>query len=109
MAVAKTIFDVIEREKLLENAKILGEYAISRLKNDPKLSKKIVEVRGRGLMLGIELREPPEKVVEKGLSRGIIINLTAQKVIRLAPPINISRQQWEQGMDLVIQTIAAAG
>ncbi len=108
MAVARTIFDVIERENLLQNALSQGEYAVSKLKSDPRISQKVVEVRGRGLMLGIELKAPPEKVVEKGLERGIILNLTAQKVIRLAPPINISKADWDQGLELVIQTLAAA-
>jgi acetylornithine/N-succinyldiaminopimelate aminotransferase len=109
MSVARTIFDVIDREKLLANANQLGEHAVARLRKDPRLSDKIVEVRGRGLMLGIEMREPPNKIVEKGLERGIILNLTAQKVIRLAPPINITRDLWDQGLELVIQTLAAAG
>jgi acetylornithine/N-succinyldiaminopimelate aminotransferase len=108
MSVAATIFDVIEREKLLENVNALSEHAVARLKKEPKISSKIAEIRGRGLMLGIELTNIPEKVVEKGLSRGIILNLTAQKVIRLAPPINMTRQQWDQGLDLVIETLAAA-
>lgn len=106
MAVARTIFEAIHRENLLAHAVELGQYAVAKLKNEPKLSKKITEVRGRGLMLGIELSETPEKIVEKGLERGIIINLTAQKVIRLAPPINISRPHWDQGLDLLIQTLA---
>src|SRR5262249_25670069 len=72
MAVARTIFDVIEKEKLLENAVKLGEKAVWRLKNDPKISRKVKEIRGKGLMLGIELAEAPEKIVEKGLARGII-------------------------------------
>jgi acetylornithine/N-succinyldiaminopimelate aminotransferase len=108
MSVARTIFDVIDREKLLDNANQLGEHAVARLRKEPRLSDKIVEVRGRGLMLGIEMREPPQKIVEKGLERGIILNLTAQKVIRLAPPINITRDLWDQGLDLVIETLAAA-
>jgi acetylornithine aminotransferase len=108
MAVAATIWDVIERENLLEHVNALGEIAASRLKNEPKISKKIADIRGRGLMLGIELMAAPEKVVEKGLARGIILNLTAQKVIRLAPPINITRTQWQLGLDLVVETIAAA-
>jgi acetylornithine aminotransferase len=58
-------------------------------------------------MIGIELKEPSDKIVEKALERGIVINLTAQKVIRLAPPMNISRQDWETGLDTVIDTIAA--
>ena len=58
-------------------------------------------------MLGIELTLEPQKLVEAGLARGILINLTAKKVIRLAPPINMTKQQWDQGLDAVIETIAA--
>ena len=107
MAVSKTIFDVIERDNLLENASSLGEHAMARLRNEPSIREKVAEVRGRGLFLGIELKNAPEKLMEKALEKGIIINLTAKKVIRLAPPVNIDRTLWDRGLDLVIQTIAS--
>jgi acetylornithine aminotransferase len=56
----------------------------------------------------VELKAPPEKLVEKGLERGVLVNVTASKVIRLAPPINITKQEWEEGLEKVIETIAAA-
>jgi acetylornithine aminotransferase len=108
MAVSRTIFDVIERENLLEHAARLGEHATSRLRNESRIAGKVADVRGRGLMLGIELKSAPEKIVEKGLARGIVINLTAQKVIRLAPPINITRADWDRGLDLLVDVIAQA-
>jgi acetylornithine/N-succinyldiaminopimelate aminotransferase len=107
MAVARTIFDVIERENLLAHAAELGELAVGRLRSDRKLAGKVTDVRGRGLMLGIQLATPPEKLVEKGLERGVVINLTAKQVIRLAPAINISREQWETGLSVVIDLIGA--
>jgi acetylornithine aminotransferase len=107
MAVAKTIFDVIERDGLLARAAQLGEQAISRLRNEPRIKNLVTEVRGRGLMLGIELAQAPQKIVDKGLERGVILNLTSSKVIRLAPPINIPADQLDKGLELVIQTIAA--
>jgi acetylornithine/N-succinyldiaminopimelate aminotransferase len=107
MAVAKTVFDVIERDKLTDHAAALGEYGMARLKNEKVIASKIVNIRGRGLMIGIELKDPPERLVEKGLAQGVAINLTAKNVIRLAPPINISRQEWDLGLDRVVQTIAA--
>lgn len=106
--VSRTIFDVIEREKLTDHAAALGEQAVAKLRNEPKLKGKIADVRGRGLMLGIELVHPPEKIVERGLERGLIINLTAQKVVRLAPPINISRELWNEGLNSVIDLITSA-
>ena len=107
MAVAKTVFDVIERDKLVDHAAVLGEYAMARLKNERTIASKIANIRGKGLMIGIELKESPERLVEKGLAQGVAINLTAKNVIRLAPPINISRQEWDLGLDRVVQTIAA--
>jgi acetylornithine aminotransferase len=107
MAASRTIFDVIERENLLANAATLGEHAVARLTNEPRIAGRIAAVRGRGLMLGIELKDANDKIVENGLDRGIVINLTALKVIRLAPPINIARRDWETGLDTVIETIAA--
>jgi acetylornithine/N-succinyldiaminopimelate aminotransferase len=107
MNVARTIFDVIQHENLLQNAETLGQVAIERLLNEPRINSRIADVRGKGLMIGIELNSPPEKIVEKGLQRGIIINLTAEKVIRLAPPINITREQWETGLNLLVETLSA--
>ncbi len=107
MAVAKTIFDVIEREKLVEHAAELGELAFARLRNEPGIADKIVEVRGRGLMLGIELKNQPEKFLDKAFSFGLLANLTAKKVIRLAPPINICREDWMMGLDRVVELIVS--
>ena len=106
-SVSRTIFDVIEREKLVEHAATLGEHGMARLRNATAIKDKVAGVRGRGLFLGIELKDPPEKFVEKGLERGIILNLTAKKVVRVAPPINIDQKLWDQGLDLLVQTIAS--
>jgi len=105
MAVSKTIFDVIERERLVDHAAELGEHGIARLKNETSIRQKVASVRGRGLFIGIELKQPPDKLVDKGLAKGIIVNLTAKTVIRVAPPINLDRGLWDQGLDLLVQTI----
>jgi acetylornithine/N-succinyldiaminopimelate aminotransferase len=106
MAVAKTIFDVIERDRLTERAAVLGERGIARLRNDATIKSKIRQVRGAGLMIGIELIDPPQKFVERALTNGIIANVTAQNVLRLAPPLNISDEQWDHGLDALVKTIA---
>ncbi len=107
MAVAKTILDVIEQENLLAHASQLGEHAIARLRANSNIAHKIADIRGRGLFLGIELTTAPVKLVEKAMERNLIVNLTAAKVIRLAPPINIPLQQWDQGLDQLIELIAS--
>jgi acetylornithine aminotransferase len=107
MAAAKTIFDVIERENLLGHASVLGEHAVARLRNEASIKQKLAAVRGRGLFLGVELKAPPEGLIDKALARGLIINLTAQKVVRLAPAINIAREDWERGLDEFVALLAA--
>jgi acetylornithine/succinyldiaminopimelate/putrescine aminotransferase len=107
MAVTRMIFDVIERENRIEHAAKLGEHAMARLKNEPKLTGKVQQVRGRGLFIGIELKDEPAKLVEKGLENGVVINLTNKKVVRLAPPINISESEWEQGLNAVVRTLSS--
>lgn len=107
MAVARTIFDVMERENLVQHAADLGELAFARLRSEPKIREKITDVRGRGLMIGIQLKDPPEKFVDKALARGLVVNLTAKQVVRLAPAINIARGVWLEGLDRVIELIAA--
>ena len=64
-------------------------------------------LRGLGLFLGIELKEAPKQLVEKGLEKGVVVNVTADKVVRLAPPINISRQDLDQGLDRLFEAMAS--
>ncbi|MGA3067673.1 MAG: acetylornithine/succinylornithine family transaminase [Tepidisphaeraceae bacterium] len=105
-AVAKTVFEIIERDNLTDRAARLGEKTVARLRAEPKLKSKIREVRGQGLMLGIELAEPPQKFLERALASGIIANVTAQKVVRLAPPLTIPEDLLDRGLDALVRTIA---
>jgi len=105
MAVAGAVLDVIERENLVAHANKLGEQAVARLRNEPRLKGKLADIRGRGFMIGIELTEAPAKFIERALDHRVILNLTASKVIRLAPALNIPTDLWEQGLERLIQTI----
>ncbi len=107
MAVARAVFHVIERENLTRHAADLGTWAAQRLRKEGRLQGKVVQVRGQGLMIGIELSAMPEKLMDRALAAGLCINLTAQKVIRLAPAINIPTDTWKEGVERVIDLIAA--
>jgi predicted acetylornithine/succinylornithine family transaminase len=106
ISVARALFDAIERDNLLEHAATLGEETMAHLRRDPSIADRIAEVRGRGLFIGIELKQPPTKLLETALANGVIVNLTAQKVVRLAPPINIGKDLLASGIERVIKTIA---
>lgn len=108
MAVARTVFEVIQRDDLVARAQRLGEHAMSRLAGEKRIQDKIAGVRGKGLMLGIELKQAPAAgFVERGLARGVVINLTSKVVVRLAPALTISDRDWDLGLDRVIEVLAA--
>ena len=102
MAAAATVFDVIERDGLLQHARDLGEHAKRKLAD----ALPDCEVRGEGLFLGIELpREPGGDVVAAGLEKGVVINVTQKRVVRLAPGLVISPDQWDDGLKVVIEVV----
>lgn len=107
MAVSNAILDVIERDGLLEHARVMGERATDRLKQNSAVMKHVAEIRGRGLFLGIELKQAPKQLVETGLKKGVVLNVTAEKVVRLAPPINISQDDLDAGVDRVCEALLA--
>ena len=107
MRVAKTIFDVIERDNLLEAATRLGDAATTALKTDGRVQSKIREIRGRGLFIGVELNEEPKDFMAKALARGLILNVTAKKVIRIAPPLTITSADFDEGLEKTLELIAS--
>lgn len=107
MAASRTMLDVVDRDKLVQHAAVLGEHAVARLRNESSIRQKVAGVRGRGLFIGVELKEPPTGLVEKGLELGVVLNLTSKTVVRLAPPINITAEEWDRGLGLAVQTIAS--
>ena len=98
-AAALASVDVIEKEGLVEKSKTLGEYFLKELR-DIKNSK-IREVRGLGLMLGIELKEKAGPYVQKLTEKGVIVLLAGATVIRLLPPLVITKEE----IDGVVEAI----
>ena len=90
-AAALASIDVIENENLVQNAASLGDYFQEQLRGIE--SRKIREVRGLGLMIGIELKEKAGPYVQRLMDKGIIVLLAGATVIRLLPPLVISREQ----------------
>ena len=104
MSVAATVFDVIERDGLVAHAARLGEVAKAKLSSElPDC-----QIRGDGLFLGIELPDKPQKdLVGVALDRGVVLNVTQATVVRLAPSLTISDEQWAQGLDRVVEIARA--
>jgi acetylornithine/LysW-gamma-L-lysine aminotransferase len=90
-AAALATLEIIEREKLPERARTLGAYFMGELQAIK--SEKIREVRGLGLMLGIELKEKAGPYVQHLMEKGVIVLLAGATVIRLLPPLVITREE----------------
>lgn len=90
-AAALASLDVIQKDGLVEKSRTLGEYFLGQLRELD--SSKIREVRGLGLMLGIELKEKAGPYVQKLMEKGIIVLLAGATVIRLLPPLVITREE----------------
>jgi acetylornithine/N-succinyldiaminopimelate aminotransferase len=79
-------------DKLADKAASTGSYFLMMLgRLQERYPDKILEVRGRRLLLGMELAKPGKPIVDACLQRGMIINCTAGNVIRLVPPLIISK------------------
>jgi acetylornithine aminotransferase len=108
---ALTTLAVLEEEKLLPRAHTLGERIRARLRERLAGQSAVADVRGSGLMIGIELDRPCADLVADGLAAGILINVTADKVVRLLPPLVMSDAEADELVDTlttVVQRFLAA-
>jgi len=86
-AAALATLDAIEEEKLIDNARVRGEDIRSGLRQALVGVRGVVDIRGEGMMIGIELDRPCSELVAVARDAGVLINVTADKVIRLVPPL----------------------
>jgi len=92
-AAALTTLDVLERDGLLENAAARGEQLRGEMAQALAGVDGIVDIRGEGLMIGIELDRPCAALVGTALSNGFLINVTAERVVRLLPPLTFTKAE----------------
>ncbi len=88
--------DIVESENLCRNATDIGEHIRASLKRALAETPGVKEIRGQGLLIGIELDRPCGELVKTGLDAGLLINVTADTVVRLVPPLIISRAEADQ-------------
>ncbi len=101
LAVLKAVSD----DKLLTNAQRMGEYLKEALLDLKVKHPRIKEVRGMGLMLGIELNSPGKDVVEECLERNLLINCTHDTVLRLMPALNITKREIDKAIGILDKVI----
>ena len=92
-SVGLAVVNTIEQDRLTANATAMGQLIVDTLQIDPGATQHITEIRGRGLMLGIELQRDCGELVQRALDAGLLINVTAGNTIRLLPPLVINESE----------------
>ncbi|SEK90137.1 aspartate aminotransferase family protein [Nitrosovibrio tenuis] len=98
---ALTTLEVIEEEDLLRNALELGDFMRMMFKAQLAGLPDINQIRGQGLMIGIELSRPCGDLVREALRQGLLINVTSDRVVRLLPPLVMQRSEAEQVVNML--------
>ncbi|OZI48032.1 aspartate aminotransferase family protein [Bordetella genomosp. 5] len=104
-AAGLAVLDAIEKEGLLDNAERIGEYLKQALASALAGLPGVTEVRGRGLMLGIELARPCGILALRAMEAGLLINVTRDKVIRLLPPLILTQDEADQIVGILVPLI----
>ncbi|MBJ2223501.1 MULTISPECIES: aspartate aminotransferase family protein [Pseudomonas] len=91
-----TVLEIIQEQGLLENAACQGEHLLARLRMELEEHPQVRAIRGKGLMIGIELASPYRDLAQRAAQEhGLLINVTRGKVIRLLPPLTLERKEVE--------------
>ncbi len=106
-AAAIAVIEAIEADDLLENVEVQGDRARARFEQLAEKHPAIEEIRGRGLMLALELNQPGAPIVDECLKRGLRINCTQQTVIRFMPPMTVTADQVDRAIAILDEAMSA--
>src|SRR3989344_424797 len=98
-------FDAIKKEHLLQNARRMGAHLFKKLQELKEKHPVIREVRGIGLMAGLELVHEGKNVYNACLKRGLLINCTQGNVLRIMPPLVVSKQQIDRAISILDEAL----
>jgi acetylornithine/N-succinyldiaminopimelate aminotransferase len=104
-AAALATLDIIEEENLMKNAAELGAFIRGELAAKFAGNPGVKDIRVKGLMIGIELAHPCGELVQQALDAGLLINVTADNVVRLLPPLNFTHEQAGLLIDMLVPLI----
>jgi 4-aminobutyrate aminotransferase len=116
IAAALATLDVIEKEELLRNSQEVGDYMMQRMADWPQKYKIVGDVRGRGLMIGVEIVKDQatreygardrDRIVEQAFERGVLFLGCGPSTIRIAPALVVTKEEADVAMDVLEESIA---
>ena len=106
-AAALAVFEAIDKEKLLNNAVIVGSHLFKKLNELKKKHPMIREIRGLGLMAGLDLTMPGKNIYEECLKKKLLINCTQGNVIRIMPPLVVKEKEVDRAVEILDEVFTA--
>jgi 4-aminobutyrate aminotransferase len=117
IAAALATLDVIENERLLKNSQEVGDHMMQRMADWPKKHKIVGDVRGRGLMIGVEIVKDQktleygnierDRIVQQAFEHGVLFLGCGPSTIRIAPPLIVTRDEADVAVDVLQEAIAS--
>ena len=104
MACGNTVLDIVSSKKFLKNVNSLSEYFLSNLNQlKEKYPKIIKEIRGRGLLIGIQLHKDQAKFIKKMMDKKVLTIRAAENVVRILPPLNVKKSEIYHAIKIINQ------
>jgi predicted acetylornithine/succinylornithine family transaminase len=100
-AAALAVFDALEKDRVLENATAIGDYLLKELRAIASGNDRVLEVRGHGMIIGVVMKQEARPIVDACLKERLLVNATAGNVVRLLPPLNLTREEADQGLAII--------
>ena len=105
MAASSATLNVMKSPDFLAKSFEKGEYLKTQLQEKLKDKSSVIEVRGLGHMIGIETTQPLNEAVENARSKGLIVLTAGTNVIRLLPPLTLSKEEIDQGIHILVDVL----
>jgi acetylornithine/succinyldiaminopimelate/putrescine aminotransferase len=106
-AAALAVFDALEQDGVIANAADVGQYLMTRLREIVKECRGVREVRGQGMLIGIALKLAAKPVVDACFRERLIVNGTADTILRLLPPLTLTREEADAGLGIIDRALRA--
>ncbi len=106
-AAALGVFDALEHDGVIANAAEVGSYLLARLREIAKECPDVREVRGQGMIIGVALKHAAKPVVDACFRERLIVNGTADTILRLLPPLTLTKEEADAGLAVIERALRA--
>ncbi|MHC5191618.1 MAG: aminotransferase class III-fold pyridoxal phosphate-dependent enzyme, partial [Planctomycetota bacterium] len=103
---AIAVIEAIEEEKLLDNTNAVGQYTRNKLEQLKEKYPIIDHIRGKGLMLGLQLNMPGASIVSRCLEKGLRINCTQETVLRMMPSMTVTQDEIDAAVAILDEVLS---